>query len=212
MAKKDDFVELQPINPRIAVISIAGDGDLILNKMNARTVRELTAERNGKSKLKEVQNVWEDLVTAIHWRDAVPPMDPEDYTEETLVDLLTNNAPCITGFGLKKSFCQAVVRNEFSTYATKFDNAVNVINRLEPIRFAEHFVDESLMSPKRGSPILVRTNRFSGWSADIHISYIENVYSLEWIVNIINYAGFGLGIGSGRSSGYGRYRVTGILK
>ena len=33
------------------------------------------------------------------------------------------------------------------------------------------------------------------------------VYSLEQIINIINLAGFGLGIGSGRTSGYGRYHV-----
>lgn len=30
----------------------------------------------------------------------------------------------------------------------------------------------------------------------------------KMIINIINLAGFGLGIGSGRSSGYGRYKVV----
>lgn len=34
--------------------------------------------------------------------------------------------------------------------------------------------------------------------------------SLEQIINIINLAGFGLGIGSGRSSDYGRYHVENI--
>lgn len=94
--------------------------------------------------------------------------------------------------------------------ATKFDNAMNVTNALVPIKFAEHHVDQKLMSPKRGSPVLVYINRFSGWSAEIPITYTENVYSLDQIVNIINMAGFGLGIGSGRSSGYGRYHVSGI--
>ena len=50
-------------------------------------------------------------------------------------------------------------------------------------------------------------NRFSGWSAEFTIQFTENVYSLEQIINIINLAGFGLGIGSGRTSGYGRYHV-----
>lgn len=133
-----------------------------------------------------------------------------DMNEGTLRDMLTNNAPCITGFGLKKSFCQAVVRNEIDTYATKFDNAMNVTARLEPVKFVAHFVDKTLMSPKRGAPVLVYINRFSGWSSQVHITYTENVYTLEQIVNIINMAGFGLGIGSGRSSGYGRYHVVGI--
>lgn len=36
------------------------------------------------------------------------------------------------------------------------------------------------------------------------------VYSLDQIVNIINLAGFGIGIGSGRTSGYGRFQVVGV--
>lgn len=78
---------------------------------------------------------------------------------------------------------------------------------LVPIKFTEHYIDEKLMSPVRGKPVLVRMNRFSGWSAEFTIQFTENVYSLEQIINIINLAGFGLGIGSGRTSGYGRYHV-----
>jgi hypothetical protein len=209
--KKERIIEVQPVRIEQATVLIEGDGDLVLNKMNARTVRELTAARDGKKTIKEVPNIWEDIITAIHWRDGYPCEDTyRGMTEETLRDMLANNAPCITGFGLKKSFCQAVVRNEIDTYATKFDNAMNVTARLEPIKFAEHFVDKTLMSPKRGAPVLVYINRFSGWSSQIHITYTENVYSLDQIVNIINMAGFGLGIGSGRSSGYGRYHVVDV--
>lgn len=35
-------------------------------------------------------------------------------------------------------------------------------------------------------------------------------WRVENIVNIINLAGFGLGIGSGRTSGYGRYKVVAV--
>lgn len=209
--KKERIIEVQPVKIEQATILIEGDGDLVLNKMNARTVRELTAARDGKKTIKEVPNIWEDIITAIHWRDGYPVEDTyRDMNEGTLRDMLTNNAPCITGFGLKKSFCQAVVRNEIDTYATKFDNAMNVAARLEPVKFAAHFVDKTLMSPKRGAPVLVYINRFSGWSSQVQITYTENVYTLDQIVNIINMAGFGLGIGSGRSSGYGRYHVVGI--
>lgn len=176
---------------------ISGIGD------SATPAQILDKARDNKSEL--------HIITAIHWRDGYPVEDTyNDMTEATLHEMLETNAPCITGFGLKKSFCQAVVRNEIDTYATKFDNAMNVTARLEPIKFAEHFVDKTLMSPKRGAPVLVYINRFSGWSSQIHITYTENVYTLDQIVNIINMAGFGLGIGSGRSSGYGRYHVSGV--
>lgn len=209
--KKEREIIVEPVKIEQATIYIQGDGDLVLNKMNARTVRELTAARDGKKTIKQVPNIWEDIITAIHWRDGINLSDTyNECSEEVLRDMLLNNAPCISGFGLKKSFCQAVVRNEVDTYATKFDNAMNVTNRLEPIKFTEHFVDKTLMSPKRGAPVLVYINRFSGWSSQVHITYTENVYSLDQIVNIINMAGFGLGIGSGRSSGYGRYHVVDV--
>lgn len=206
--KKEKIISVEPIKVERATVFIEGDGDLVLNRMNARTIRELTAARDGEKTVKQVPNIWEDIITAVHWRDGYPMKDTyTESTEEVLQKMLLENAPCITGFGLKRSFCQAVVRNEVDTYSTKFDNAMNVTNRLEPITFAEHFVDKTLMSPKRGAPVLVYINRFSGWRSQIHITYTENVYSLQQIVNIINMAGFGLGIGSGRSSGFGRYHV-----
>lgn len=210
MAKKnEDIINIRPVEIGRARVHIVGDGTLCLNKMNNRNKRTLTDQRKDKAKSMEVPNEWEDIITAIHWRDG----DPTEFTEESLIDCLKNNAPCITAFGLKKSWGQAVVRNEIDTYATKFDNAVNItaVNNLVPVSFSDHSIDEKLMSPKRGAPVLVRLNLFSGWSADIDIMYTANVYSLEQIVNIINLAGFGLGIGSGRTSGYGRYHVDGVF-
>lgn len=207
--KKEKVITVEPIKVQHAIICIEGDGDLVLNKMNARNERLLAAD--DRKKIKEVSNMWEDIITAVHWRDGYPVKDTyAELTEEHLYEMLANNAPCISGFGLKKSWGQAVVRNEIDTYATKFDNAVNVVSSLVPIKFAEHNVDKKLMAPKRGAPLPVLLNRFSGWSAEIPITYTEHVYSLEQIVNIINMAGFGLGIGSGRTSGYGRYHVSGL--
>lgn len=209
MAKETKTITVKPLTLNTAVITISGDGDLILNKMNDVSTRQLVEQRKNKAKTVEEPNEWEQVITAMHWRDG----KPSEYTEESLKDSLKNNAPCITSFGLKKSFEQTVVRCGIDKYSTKFSNSVNVVavNGLIPIRFAEHHIDEKLMSPKRGAPVLVRLNRFSGWSADITIQYVEGgEYSLEQIVQIIGLAGFGGGIGSGRTSGYGRYHIEGV--
>lgn len=202
---KTETIEIKRIDVKQVTVKIVGDGDLILNKMNDVSARQLTDQRKNKAKDMEVPNEWEQIITAIHWRDG----KPTDFSEQGLIDALKNNAPCITAFGLKKSFGEAVVRNEIDKFKTKFDPSVNIIAKgnLIPIKFTEHYIDEKLMSPVRGKPVLVRMNRFSGWSAEFTIQFTENVYSLEQIINIINLAGFGLGIGSGRTSGYGRYHV-----
>lgn len=211
MAKKnEEIIELIPICPKTITVTIVGDSDLVLNKMNDPTAKALTDARKDKAKSVEKPDVWEEIITSMHWLNG----KPTEFSEDSLVEALKTNAPCLTAFGLKKSFADAVVRNEISQYSTKFNASVNIIgegDNLIPIKFAQHFIDEKLMSPKKGSPVLVRLNRFSGWSADVKISYIDTVYSTEQIVNIINLAGFGLGIGSGRSSGYGRYHVE-IIK
>lgn len=194
-----------------AQIFIEGDGDLVLHKMNARNERMLMAE--DRKKIREVPNIWEDVITEIHWRDVLPVKDTyTECTEELFYKLLKENAPCISAFGLKKSFNQAVVRNEIDKYSTKFDNAVNVVaNRgLVPITFTEWTLDKRLMSPVKGAPINVALSHFSGWAANFTIHYTEHVFSLEQILNVINLAGFGLGIGSGRSSGFGRYHIVDV--
>ena len=205
---KTTTIEIKAIETKQVTVKIVGDGDLILNKMNDVSTRQLTDQRKNKAKDLEVPNEWEKIITAMHWRDG----KPTDFSEQGLIDALKNNAPCITAFGLKKSFGEAVVRNEIDKFKTKFDPSVNIIAKgnLIPIKFTEHYIDEKLMSPKMGKPVLVRMNRFSGWSAEFVIKFTENVYSLEQIINIINLAGFGLGIGSGRSSGYGRYHVADV--
>lgn len=206
--KKNDVIELKPLGNRFLEVTISGDSDLVLNKMNDINAKMLTDKQKGKAKNNDTPNEWEAIITSIHWRDG----KPNDYSENGLREALKNNAPCISGFGFKKSFGDAVVRNKIDKYKTAFDASVNVMatGGLIPITFAEHCIDEKLMSPKKGSPVLVYLNRFVGWKATFVISFMENAYSAEQILNIINLAGFGLGIGSGRTSGFGRYHVESV--
>lgn len=210
MAKeKIEVLEIKEVKPQTITVHIVGDTDLVLNKMNSVTTRQLVDARKDKAKKIETPNVWEEIITSIHWRDG----DPADFSEDGMRDALMNNAPCLTVFGLKKSFGEAVTRLGIDTYSTKFDASVNLLGSggLVPITFAEWKLDEKLMSPKKGAPVLVHLNRFSGWEADITLSYIDSVYSTEQLVNIINLAGFGIGIGSGRRScGYGRYHIESV--
>lgn len=207
MAKKqEEFIEIKAIQPKRMTVTIEGDTHLVLNKMNDPTAKALMDQRKDRSKDMTKPNQWESIITSLHWRDG----KPTEFTEESFKDALKNNAPCITAFGFKKSLGEAVVRNGIDTYSTKFDASVNILNDngLIPIKFTQHFIDEKLMAPKKGAPVLAQLNRFVGWSADIEISYLDKIYSSEQIVNIINLAGFGIGIGSGRRScGNGRYHV-----
>lgn len=213
--QKEEVIALKPIEVKHATITIEGKGDLVLNKMNASNTRQLISDDRKAQGVWESQhkNKWEDIITSIHWRDPIPAADTnKDCSEELFYQMLSENAPCISAFGLKKSWGQAVTRQEIDKYSTKFDSAVNIVTTggLIPIKFVEWKLDERLMTPKRGAPITTRLNHFTGWSAEIDIEYTTNVYSINEIATIINFAGFSLGIGSGRTSGYGRYTIVDI--
>lgn len=224
MAKKKETntneITLHPIAVKHATVVIEGAGDIVLNKMNASNTRQLIADDRKAQAVWEAQhkNKWEDIITSIHWKNPIPTTGDDDdglatnreCSEEMFYEMLKNNAPCISAFGLKKSWGQAVTRQEIDKYSTKFDSAVNIVaaGGLIPIKFAEWRLDERLMTPKRGAPITTRLNHFIGWSAEIPIEFTTNVFSETEILTIINYAGFSLGIGSGRTSGYGRYKVV----
>ena len=213
-------IEIQTIDIEERYITIEGDSDLVLNKMDRPTERSLIDQRKDKAKSAKKVNAWEKVITSIHWQN---PLDPEELGDadtwdlSTIEHLLKNNKPCISAFGLYKSFGQAVVRNEIDTYATKFNANVIVCGAegtdgLIPIEFETWSLDDKLMQPQKGGPVLAQLNRFTHWKATFKIRFNRNgKFSLEQIVNIINFAGFGLGIGSGRSSGYGRYHVTNIV-
>ena len=115
MATKANAIEMTPIEVKRMIITIAGDGDLVLNKMNDPVARDLVDARKDKAKSLEKHNMWEEIITAMHWRDG----KPKDFSEEGLVDALKNNAPCISAFGLKKSFGDAVVRNQIDKFGRR---------------------------------------------------------------------------------------------
>lgn len=208
-AKDSEVIVIEKLDPKMIMVTITGDSDLICNKMNAVITKQLIDARKDKAKkVAEKSNMWEEVITAIHWRDG----NPSEFSEASLMEALESNAPCISAFGLAQSFKDAVVRFGIDKYSTKFRAAVNISSDggLIPFTFSEYHLDEKLMSPKMGAPVLSRQSRFSGWEAKICIRFIDSLYSMEQIVNIINLAGFGLGIGSGRSSGFGRYHVTNV--
>lgn len=217
MAKKGTNKEVMVYGDLIktAEITIEGTGDLILNKMNASTIRELTADDRKAQHVFELQNAnkWERIITSIHWRDPLPTDDTNaDCSEAMMMELLKTNAPCIPKFGFNKSWGQAVVRFGIDKYSTKFDPAVDIAapHGLVPITFDEWHLETKLMAPKRGAPVTQMFNHFSGWGATITLNYTDDVFSLNEILTVISKAGMGLGIGSGRSSGYGRYKIVDV--
>lgn len=208
--KEARTIKLNAINPKIISVKIEGDTDLVLNKLNANRIDEIIRNDSGEADPIEKPDEWRGIITALHWEKGTP----EKYSEKELMRNLNPkvNRPCISAFGMRKSWGDAVVRNEIDTYKTSFMAGVNIINAngLIPVDFTGYTLNVTPIAlPKQGHTI-AKLHTFSGWSAEVIVSVLETAYTVDQVVNIINLAGFGGGIGSGRSTGYGRYHVADI--
>lgn len=205
---EEKMVKITMPTIKMAKITIVGETDLCLNKMSLGNRRKLPQFSSGKVKPKT--NKFGDLITALHWEtDIDEEAIYDDATYNDLMTLLATNKPCISGFGLKKSFGDAVVRNNISQYKTSFMDTVNVLEDKIPVNYANYIIREFI--PKVGKARMVTwANQFSGWSATFTIKFTETAYSFDSILSIIEIAGFGGGIGSGTTSGLGRYHIGNV--
>lgn len=69
---KTEVIEIKPLNIKTAEITIVGDGDLILNKMNDVNAKELIDKRKDKAKDTAKPNPWEAIITSMHWYNGKP--------------------------------------------------------------------------------------------------------------------------------------------
>ena len=211
MAKKVvKEIKIPPMPIETMVVTIEGDSDLIINKMNRRNKQDQLDKQGNRPKNTDAHNDWEDAATAVHWD--IPVGDVE--TEEDYDLLFKNGTPCISAFGLTKSLGATVSRFGFDGKGTEFVANVQIFAKdgLIPIKYAEHRLEEKLIPSNTiaRTPVRSLQNIFSGWSADITVKYVNNgKFSVDQIIQVFQYAGFGIGVGSGRTSGYGRYHIAG---
>ena len=211
MTKKTKEIKIPAMPIETVVVTIEGDSDLILNRMSRRNRQDMLDKQAGRPKNTDAHNDWDDAANALHWNI---PIEGTVETEEDYALLFEKGTPCMSAFGLGKSLGQTVSRFGFDAKGTEFSANVQIIadNGLIPIRYSEHFLDEKLLpsNTMARTPVRSLQNRFVGWSADITFKYIDNgKFTIDQILQIIQYAGFGIGIGAGRTSGYGRYHIAG---
>lgn len=211
MAKKTKEIKIPAMPIETMVVTIEGDSDLILNRMSRRSRQDLLDKQAGRPKNTDARNDWEDAATALHWN---VPLEGEISTEEDFAGLFEKGQPCISAFGFGKTLAQTVSRFGFDAKGTEFAANVQVVakNGLIPIKYAEHHLDEKLIPSNTlaRTPVRSLQNRFVGWSADITFKYVDNgKFSIDQILQIVQYAGFGIGIGAARTEGNGRYHIVG---
>lgn len=202
MTKKEQIVEVQPLNLKRATITIKGKSPLIVNNFNEKSKQQIIDTQMKKAKQKETRNPWEDFIRAFYW---LTPM-PEEFTEEAFNKAIKEGAKF--GFptkGLKEAITTGAFRNKASKDLVSIRGAFYIPEEFVEIKYDEITFRTDYTRIARGGTDIRFRPEFRNWKATFEIEYLETAYSLEQIVNFINYGGFSCGLGEMRMEKGGNF-------
>lgn len=225
MAKKvnETTIAVEAAKIETVKLHLAGDEDLVLcAKARSYEMPEIFKQSHPKGtklpdKYMQEYNLWEKLITSIHWRDPIAYHDDWSlYTEEEWNHYMQTNAPCILAKAWLESFKEAFISCGFKDSTGKsgadLRRTLSMTHRLTPVTFAQagydmHLVPNNTMAHTN---VLSVPSVFSGWSCDIELSVLKTAFPIETIIEMVQTSGKFIGIGSRRGDGFGRYHIESV--
>jgi len=132
-------------------------------------------------------------------------MTPQQLFEESL-RLDGEKRPCVSGGGVRKAMCQAA--EELGLKGWQLRRVFQVVDDLLPILDSK----PNMRRDKVGKNHLAYRAFFPGkWRVRVPVRYNKNRITMEQLVDILNAAGFSIGIGAWRPERGGSMGMFGVL-
>lgn len=189
MATKQQGISVPPINKSRFKVTIVGDSSLISHHFSDRSKKAVLDNAMGKA------------------RGAKEPKNPErDYKESFY--LTADGKPGFPASGIKKACVDAC---SFIEGITKVEarGAFYILGDILPIKGRPQMREDNTRVGRGGTDMRYRAD-FPDWSIELDVLHNPNVISDEAIVNLIENAGFSIGIGDWRpqkAGSHGMFRV-----
>ena len=205
--EKNESVILKPIKIKEVEITIKGISPLVVNNFNEKCQQQILDTQMKKAKEKQLRNPIEDFMRACYW---LTPM-PKEFTEEAFEKALKEGAKF--GFpakGIKAGAVSGAYRNKLTPDKVSLQGAFFIPEEMLEIKYGELVMRQDYVRiAHNGTDVRFRPE-FRDWSITFKMRYNENAYSLEQILNFINYGGFSCGLGEMRTEkggNFGSYEV-----
>lgn len=196
MAKKKEQSEqrvvIRPLNKKVMEVTIAGDTDYKSHAWSEKAKKQMLDKQMKKAKQgKTAKDPEQDYRDSLYWLDKRGNRIP-----------VRNIDPAKHGmFGIRTiSFKAAAVRaaTDVGLKMTDTRRAFHILGEFVPIEYGELKMDESMVIIGNGVADLRYRGVFVDWSCKLRIQYNADLFSTEQIVNLLNTAGFGVGVGEHR--------------
>lgn len=208
MKKEEIKVEVKPIKIKTAIITIKGNTPLVVNNFNEKSRQQIIDSQMKKPKTeKQARNPIEDFMRASYW---LTPM-PEEFTKESFDKAMSEGARF--GFpakGIKASIASGAYRNGMTKDKVSLYGAFLIPEELVEIKYEDLIMREDYVRIAHGGTDVRFRPEYRNWTMTFTMTYNENMYSLEQIINYINLGGFSCGLGEMRiekGGNFGSYEV-----
>lgn len=189
--KTESGGELQPIQITNVVIPVKGLSPLIMHRFSEKAKQQILDKQMGKVVKKELKDPEQDVKNSLYLMDDEKQLGfPADAFKQAMVrgakQLGLTMVDMRTGF---------FVHGEYSERDDR--ELVAIEGELE--------AREDMVRLNGTTSDIRYRGQVKEWSADLHISFNKSVVTIDHIVNMLNAAGYGVGIGEWRPEKNGMF-------
>lgn len=195
-------ISIPKIDVRQIEIGIVGDSPLICHRWSEKAKKEILDKQMKKAKTaKEAKDPWMDFCHSLYWLTEMPAKPTEkDVTKAKF------GFPTVAFKAAAVSAC----RDADGLRMTEARGRFHVDGEFVEIAGTPK-MREDMVRVGMGTADIRFRGEFKEWSAVLRVSYNSSAISPEQIVNLLNIAGFGVGVGEWRAEktgSFGRFRVV----
>lgn len=177
MVKRTGRVELPAMNIQRIEVKVVGDSPLICHAWSAKAKKQMLDKQMKKPKL------------------AKEAKDPDRDFQESLYKLNGDYGFPARAF---KEAAVSACRNVDGIPMTLARGAFHVMGDLLPLKASKPVMREDMVRIGMGTADIRYRGEFRTWSLVLPVRYNPTVLSAEQIVNLLNVAGFAVGVGEWR--------------
>ena len=221
--KKEEIIEIQPLQRAKVPIRIVGETPLIVHAWSEKAKKEMLDAQMGKSKgkKKDPKNPVQDFICSAYWLTPKPEDDGFEAFEKTVNDGARFMFPvtALKNASVSAAYRMGWTKDKVSMRGSMWLWDANP-NGDVPLEMMEIHSDElpemreDMVKIGMGTADLRYRMQYTKWHMDIVLEYIEGgQFSLENILNIIYAGGLVCGIGEWRNEKggiFGQYHVEGV--
>lgn len=232
-AKKKEPLAIPKMGIKSFQVEIVSSGEPItVHAWSKKAVQEMLDKQLGKpkAKKKDPKNPVMDFFQSLYWLEGFPggkgfdDLDPEDYDgANKAVEGHRFGFPTIAFKNAMVSACRNIEGVTMATARGAFHVVSDIFDPREGRSMVElmDFDGKQSLAPQirqdmvrigQGTADIRYRGMFSNWRARLDINYNSGVMTPEQIVNLLNIAGFAVGVGEHRpekNGQWGMFQVTG---